>query len=177
MGDVLKILISSLREGGNEVTLEGTAEELPGIFDEFFGKISFEGKVKKIREKYVVTGTAIGYAELTCDKSGKSYRENIQADIDASFIQNHTMALEAEESPNEKNLSEYYLFDDDRYLDLSREIAEALSVSIPLKKIAPEFRDKDITEVFPELDNLKPEKEDESDKNTPFSDLNKINFN
>ncbi len=173
---MLKVKISSLKDGTNDVNLECAASEIENIFEEFFGQVEFEGIVRKIRDKYTIKGMAYCDAKLICDLSNEEFIEEIEAEIEMSFIQDSEMALEIEESNGETNLGEYYIYNDEIYLDLTYDIGEALSVSLPLKRIAPGYEGKEITDLYPEL--VKKEENGKSDdKESPFSALKGLNFN
>ena len=172
----MKVKIRSLKEGTTEVKLECAANEIENIFDEFFGQVRFEGKVRKFRDKYAVKGIAYCTAKLSCDLSNEEFEQEIEAEVEMSFIQDSSMALEIEESGAETKLGEYYIFNDEINLDLTYDIGEALSVAIPLKRIAPGYEGKEISDLYPEFVK-KEDEEIDDDKNSPFSALKGLNFN
>lgn len=177
---MLKILISSLRDGSNDISLDCLVEEIDNIFGEFFGTVSFKGVVKKVRDKYAIKGTASCSAKVLCDLSNEEYIEFVETEMELSFIQNSLMANEIELSGADTALGEHYLHDDVMYLDLTSEVGEALSVALPLKRIAPKYKDKDIREIYPDLDLNKEETVDDDSvdpANSPWAVLKKLNLN
>lgn len=174
---MLKIKISSLRDGTHPVSLKGTTEEIENIFDEFFGNITFEGNIRRIHDRYAVKGLISCKAKFNCDLSNEEFIEEINAELDLSFIQNGEMAEAIKESGEEPSFSERYLFDDDIDIDLSKDIGECLSLASPLKRIAPAYRGKDFSEIFPEYAQEDDIQDTQSEANSPWDALKNINLN
>lgn len=153
---MLKIFIQGLKDGEYDVELSSPANKIPDLYPEFFGDIDFKGKMRVFGRRYTVIGRANCKAKLICDLSLNEFEELISTDIKVSFEglesagKQKSESIEAEVNQN--------IIDDDKYLDLSSEIREQLEVSLPMKRIAPEYRDKDFEDIFPEFAAKLPKK-------------------
>ncbi len=147
---MLKIFIQGLKDGEYDIEASSPVSKIPDIYPEFFGDIEFTGKMRILGRRYTITGTASCNAKLLCDLTLTEFEENISADIKVSFEAVETAGRHKTET-NESDYSQYEIDEDEKYLDLSGEIKEELEVSIPMKRIAPQFRDKAFEDIFPEF--------------------------
>ena len=150
---MIKIYIQGIGEGKHEVDLEVTVEEVPFMFNEFIGKIRFKGQLRKIANRYNIIGTAECKSILLCDRTLTEYEEKITANIKLTFISENsltkTYTVRQADSP------ERVINGDDKYIDITDDIREELAVNLPLKRIAPQYRDKDFEEIYPQYSSKK----------------------
>ena len=128
---MIKIDIHGMTDGEYEINLNTDVSKVECYFEEFFGSI--EANVM---------------AALVCDRSLKNYEEKITSDVKLSFIANTKAFLEETEKDID---SDIVIREDAQFIDITSEVIELLALNLPMKRIAPEFRDKEITEIFPEL--------------------------
>ena len=171
---MIKIFIQGMADGQREVEVEAPVEDIPELFPEFFGNVYLEGIVKKIAKRFSFSGTAYCYAKLICDRSLQEYEEEISAEIKVSFLSENLHQHPTEE-PNEDD-STIVISEEDKYLDLTEIVREELAVNLPLKRIAPEYRDKDLDDIFPEYSPGNKAK-DEDDIDDRWSVLKKVKLN
>jgi uncharacterized metal-binding protein YceD (DUF177 family) len=144
-------------------------ENVEGMFPEFFGNVVVEGQIQKLGSRYTFTGTAECNAKLVCDRSLTDFTEPIKAQITISYLANSEL-LKTAEGTSSKDESVKLIRDDQKEIDITDEVREELAVNIPMKKIAPQFRDKDLSEIFPDVaakdgdDEEKPLNDDEIDE-------------
>ncbi len=178
---MFNIFIQGLNDGEHKVDMQVPVEEVPEMFEEYFGEISLKGKLKKIGSRYTLFAVAQCNARMMCDISLEEFIETINVEVNLSFVaeskQTSDSRRQATVKKNEKQEPVgVELSADGKYADIAGDIREIFAVNLPMKRVAPEFRDKDFKEIFPEYT---------SEANNPKSDLvderwaplNKINSN
>lgn len=167
---MLKIRIHGIKDGESDFTLEDSISNLPDLPEEFFGNVLVEGKLTKIGKRFTVIGIAKCNANLICDISLEEYIEEINARFDYSFtVNNELYTILKEKGEFENENGEIIVHEDDQFLDLTEEIRQELILNMPMKKVAPQYRDKDLSDIYPEL-----RIEEESDLR--WSELKKLKF-
>ncbi len=167
---MLKIRIHGIKDGESDFILEDKVSNLRDLPVEFFGNITVEGKLTKIGKRYTVVGVAKCKTNLICDISLEEYQDEINARFDYSFIVNNELyAILKEKGEFENENGEIIIHEDDQFLDLSEELRQELILNIPMKKVAPQFRGKDLNDIYPDLGI-----EEESDPR--WSELKKLKF-
>lgn len=130
-----------------EATEESSAMEY--IAPEFFGTVSVTGTLRKHGKRYLMEITAQAPAKFLCDISGEEYEETIQAHFPLEYIANTMLAnLNADKTDLEPP---FYIREDDTKIDITDEVRQELSISLPMRRIAPQYRDKDFEQVFPQF--------------------------
>ena len=145
---MIKIDIHGMKDGENEINLNTNISEIECFFEEFFGKIVLNGIVKKITNRFTLISKAEVMANLVCDRSLKTYQERISCDVNLSFISDTKAFLESEKTDKD---SDIVIREDAQYIDITSEVIELLALNLPMKRVAPEYRDKEITDICPEL--------------------------
>lgn len=142
---MIKIFIQGLKDGEYDIDIESPANDVPEMVEEFFGNIHVEGKLRKFAGRFTFIAEVECLAKLICDRSLTEFEENIEADIKLSFKAD---GYKTNETDPETGV---ILFNpDDKYLDITDEIREILILNLPMKRIAPEYRKKDFSEIYPE---------------------------
>ena len=154
---MLKIYIQGLKDGIYDVDISSPVNQIPEMFDEFFGNVDFKGKLRIIGKRYAVTGTAVCKAKMICDLTLSEFVEEISAEFKASYHAVEHLSAHIVESEKD-SLNEHFIKDDDKHLNISDEVAEELAVNLPMKRVAPEFRGKSFEEIYPEYTQPKAEK-------------------
>lgn len=165
---MLKIFIQGLSDGLHDVELICSTSEIDGLFEEFIGDVKTEGKLRILGSRYTFTGKAECKAKLICDRSLKEYTELITADLKISFLADDTLLSKLDDDEI-SDFEENIISQDDKYLNITDEVRELLAVNLPMKRIAPEYQEKEIEEIFPQytagqkekLKNKQEEKPDE----------------
>lgn len=149
MSRMLKIFIQGLKDGQYEIDQSVPADSLPQLSEEFFGDVSFKGSLRIFGRRYFIKGTVSCNARLECDISLTEYIENIAVDIELSFLADSILAKkQASEDIDEG--STIAINDDDKHIDITVEAVELLTVNLPMKRVAPKFRDKSFDEIYPQ---------------------------
>ncbi len=145
---MIKIDIHGLKEGEHTFMLSTDIKQEDCFFDEFFGDLTLNGIIKKIGTRLSLRAIAEVKANLICDRSLKTYTELISSEVKLAFIADTKSFLE--NKTNETD-SDIIIREDTNYIDVSKEVIELLALQLPMKRIAPEYRDKELTEIYPEL--------------------------
>lgn len=145
---MIKIDIHGMKDGEFKINLNTKISEIECLFEEFFGNIDLNGTIKKIGNRFTLISKAEVMVRLTCDRSLKIYEEKISCDVNLAFIADTKAFLESTERDID---SDILIREDAQFIDITSEVIELLALNLPMKRIAPEYRDKDITEIFPEI--------------------------
>ncbi len=145
---MLRLPIQGLQDGQASVQLTANIREIDGIFPEFSGEISLSGTVRKVGKRYSFKGEATCMATMICDRTLSEFTEKITAHVTADYLADTQVFLMQEgEKEGEMNI----IRDDELFIDLSDEVRQELALSLPMKRIAPEFRDKEWEDIAPEV--------------------------
>jgi|YNPBryulayer2012_1023412.scaffolds.fasta_scaffold28260_1 uncharacterized metal-binding protein YceD (DUF177 family) len=146
----MKIRIHGIKDGIHDVREIVPVEEIEGMLPEFFGNVSFVGKMRKIGKRYTITGFAECNIRLICDLSLEEYTDTVSSEIKVSFIANTDMFL-LQSGQSDDPDAERAVHEDDEFFDISNDVREQLAVSIPMKRIAPQYRNKTFADLHPEF--------------------------
>lgn len=144
---MLTIFIRGLDNGVHPVNLSTPAEEIPYIFPEFSGNVVVKGEIRKLANKYFIEGVAECTARLQCDRSGEDYTDVIETPISLAYIANTEMYLLKRDEPDPEQ--PYYIHEDDKEIDITDEVRQELAIHLPMKRIAPAYRNADINQLYP----------------------------
>jgi len=139
---MLKIAIQDLKDGNSDVSLSVQVSEIPYMFPEFFGLISLSGVLIKSGKHYSFNGIASCDAQLICDRSLVKFTEKITAPITVSYLADTQVFLLSENG----NEDIHIIREDESFIDLSDEVREELALHLPMKRIAPQCRNKELEE-------------------------------
>lgn len=170
---MIKIDISGMADGEYEFNLKTPLKTVECHFEEFFGEISSHVIVTKLKNRYNVKVHAEAPARMICDRSLKEFEEKITADFELVYKADTKLFLEA--GHNIENDKEILIREDYKYIDISSVVVEHLALKLPMKRVAPEFRDKDIDEIYPEISSDKIKKGETIDER--WSKLKNIKIN
>lgn len=148
---MIKIDITGMKDGKYDLSIEAPVDKMNCIVEEFFGDVKLKGTIKKISNRFTFTAKAEVQARMICDRSLKEFVENIETDVKLSFIADTKAYLENKGKINEDIDSDILIREDVKYINITSEVIELLALQMPMKRIAPEFRDKELEEIFPEL--------------------------
>lgn len=148
---MIKVDISGMADGEYEFDFKIPVKTLDNSFEEFIGNVLVNLSVIRLSHRYTLIGKAECVARLICDRTLKEFDEIIKSDFNLVYKADTKLFMESQESQNNEN--EIIIREDTKYIDISSEVLEHLALNLPMKRIAPEFRDKDILDIYPELNN------------------------
>jgi uncharacterized metal-binding protein YceD (DUF177 family) len=171
---MFNLFIQGLKDGEHEIESEVPVEEIPEMFSEYFGIVKLKGKLKKIGNRYALFAEAECQAKMVCDITLEDFTETIKVEVNLSF--KTELKPDKSESSKKKEEAVIKISPDGKYADIAEEIREIFAVSLPMKRIAPKYRGKEFSEIFPEYDANSVEGE-VSNVDDRWAPLKKININ
>jgi uncharacterized metal-binding protein YceD (DUF177 family) len=165
---MIKISVKGMEDGNKSIVLTYPTEKLTDLTEYFFDDIRITGKLVKLKDRINFDGSVECEGKFICDRSLKEYDEIISNDLKWTCI----MKTAGDEETQSSEPGMLSIGIDETEIDITGEVIEQLLVAIPMKKIAPEFRDKDITEIYPDFTI----DEDERKVNTEWSKLKNLNL-
>ncbi|MFN8360535.1 MAG: DUF177 domain-containing protein [Candidatus Kapaibacterium sp.] len=145
---MLKLPIQGLQDGQASVQLTANVQEIEGIFPEFSGEIELTGTIRRVGKRYSFKGEATCMATMICDRSLTEFTEKIVAPVTADYLAD-TQVFLMQEGDTEGEV--IIIRDDELFIDLSDEVRQELALHLPMKRIAPEYRDKEWDDISPEI--------------------------
>lgn len=146
----MELSIKGLSDGKHEIEIHADVSDIPEIFPEFIGSIRLMGLVQKIGKRYIITAQVECKALLVCDRSSEEYEEFIVAPLQLTYIANTDLYLEQQD--REEAEQPYYIREDATKISIGEEVRQELAVNLPLKRIAPAYRDKSLGDLYPGID-------------------------
>ncbi len=168
---MIPIYIQGIRDGEYDIDILVPVEEVENMFPEFFGEIKINGVLRKLGNRYTVKVRAQCYANLICDRTLTNYVELIESEFNCSYLANTELFWQ--QTKIEQDDDERLIHEDAKYIDIGNDIREQLAVNLPLKKIAPEYRDKNLEDIYPQY----VKKEDIEETDSRWEPLKKLKFN
>jgi len=151
---MIKIDIQGIKDGKYDIEISEPVKEVADISELFFGDISVSGKMMKYHNRFAIDCVVSCTAKLICDISVKEFDETIEFAFRNSYIADSEIFFDQKERDLRDN-EERAIHEDDKFIDITDEVREELEVHIPMKRIAPELRDKDFEDIHPEYSNKK----------------------
>jgi uncharacterized metal-binding protein YceD (DUF177 family) len=133
---------------------------------EFDGEIEVNTKVHYDGLKYKLSFDFYGELESICDISGEEFLEEIEGEYEVYFKITSTGIQFVNQE--DENLFEL----DDNIIEIDDLVRQEMILAIPLKRISPKYKDKEFSDLHPELT-----KDEQKADNPAFSKLKNLNFN
>jgi uncharacterized metal-binding protein YceD (DUF177 family) len=146
----LIISIKGLQDGKYTVSASAECEYVEGMFPEFFGTIRVSGNIQKLAKRYILMLRAECQARMLCDVSGEEFTEPISTELTLNYIANTHLFLEQMDDPDPE--PPLYIREDDTVIDITEEVRQELAVHLPVKRIAPQYRETSFGEIYPDYD-------------------------
>lgn len=156
---MLRFRIHGIKDGKYQLDLESDVREIKELSEEFIDSVSIKGILTKIGKRYTFVGKAKCNAKLICDISLEEFIEEIETDIEISFVANNELYfLNKAKSNFESETGDIIIHEDEQEIDFSEQVRQELMISLPMKRVAPSFRDKSIEDIYPQFMADKQEK-------------------
>lgn len=150
MPSPLAIRIQGLRDGHYEITLTAPATSIADMAAEFFGEILLVGTLEKVGRRYTFTGLARCQAQLVCDRTLEPYTEWIEAPIDVAYLADTDLYLLRQGERSDRAYELQVIREDDTHIDLAEEVRQELAVHLPMKRVAPPYREIPFEQLYPQ---------------------------
>ncbi len=149
---MIDISIVGIRDGNHPFTIETPVSDIPGLAPEFIGTVRTEGVLRKLGSRYTVEADVEGTARLTCDRSLEEFDEPLVASIDLQYVVDHDLAVQQRGRIADLDDEEVRgLREEDKVIDITEDVRQVLTLSIPFRKVAPAYRDKELEDIHPAM--------------------------
>ncbi len=144
--------ITGMRDGQHVVNTTHPVSDIPGLGPEYTGTIRIDGIVVRRAPKFTVIVTCEANARLVCDRSLEEYDEPIAIDLDLDFVTDSSLASVQRKNPEALDEEEVRAIrDEDNSIDLTEDIRQELTVALPMRRVSPAYRNKNLEEIFPTI--------------------------
>lgn len=149
---MIGIDITGMRDGQHVIDTTHPVSCIPGLGPEYTGIIHINGVVVRRAPKFTVIVSCEANAHLVCDRSLQEYDEPINIDLDLDFVSDTSLASVQRQNPEALDEEEVRAIrDEDNSIDLTEDIRQDLMVALPMRRVSPAYRDKDLEEIFPAI--------------------------
>lgn len=148
---MIAITIQGLNDGVHEFDLDVPVSDIPLMSSDFIGAVHVEGRLQKRGRHFDVEWNATATARLVCDRSLEEFDEVITADVMQEFVADTHRALAWAKNEQDVNDQVIPIREDAHVIDITDDVRQELMVNVPMRRVAPQYRDKELTELFPEL--------------------------
>ncbi len=144
---MLSVDLSPLDEGAHELTFSPTAEDI-GLDPDVFSKIALDLRLDVAERRVLASLDVRAVATLECDRTLVMYQQPVRGDHSVLFLPSEQI------SPDSEDDTLQLLPETESELDLTDAVRETLMLSLPLRRVAPEAEDAEITTFFGEQEML-----------------------
>ncbi|RPI68839.1 MAG: DUF177 domain-containing protein [Ignavibacteriae bacterium] len=157
---IISLSLIAIKDGDHPFEMSVDADEIKGLGDEFRGPVTVSGVMQRLGRRVHIEGTATVDAHLICDRSLEDYVEPISTTISLEYrIDNELASQQAGTMVESDEI--HGIRDDHNHIDITDEVRQELILSLPMKRVAPQYRDLDLTELHPELGEVDEEPPDD----------------
>jgi len=144
--------INGMRDGQHVIDSTHPVSDIPGLGPEYTGTIHIDGIVVRRAPKFTVIVSCEANAHLVCDRSLEEYDEPITIDLDLDFVTDSPLANVQRKNPEALDDEMVRAIrDEDNVIDLTEDIRQELTVALPMRRVSPAHRDKNLEEIFPTI--------------------------
>ncbi|KAB2895070.1 MAG: hypothetical protein D8M52_03080 [Chlorobi bacterium] len=139
----ITVWIAGMETGEREFDLHVESTEIPDLVAEYMSPIHVYGKVLKRGRKLHVTYTVSTIARLVCDRSVEEYDEQITVNTELNYVLDSDLFFQQkglELDPDDVR----GLRDDAQEIDITDDVRQDLVVALPMKRVAPQFRETEL---------------------------------
>ena len=153
---MLLLNVHGLSNGKHFVEISGKAD---GEFESevINSEVFVEGSLRVHNDKLILKGKARTIANLICDLSVEKFQEEIEAEIEIIVMKGMK-----EEYRSELDENTIFIGEEEKIANITEIVLQELLVKIPMKKVAPKYRGKEIEDIYPKL------KDDKKEGLSPF---------
>lgn len=144
---MLNIPIQGMRDGLHAVELECRAEDLQSAFEEFVGTVHVRGEIRKAGRRMHLDAVASCMTRLMCDYTTKEFDEEVRASFHCDFLLSTELfnaKKDGEEATDDETVP---VHEDEKSIDITDIVQQELVISLPLKRISPEARERALEEL------------------------------
>lgn len=140
---MLRVDISSLDEGIHEQTLSPAAGDLE-LDPEIFDKIALDLRLDVAERRVLASFDVRGVATLRCDRTLAMYQQPVRGDHAVLFVPPEQIPDDSDDDALQP------LPDPEKEINLAAAVRDTLMLSLPLRRVAPEAEQAEITTSYGE---------------------------
>lgn len=148
---MILIQIQGMQDGRAPFDITVPASDIPDFPAEFPSEIRVVGTVTRTGRRFRVDCDVSTTARLICDRSLEEYDEPMRVDLSLVYVIDNEAAVRREPDVVDDD-GPIPLREDAKVIDVSDEVRQELVVHLPMRRVSPQYRDKDIAEIFGDLD-------------------------
>ena len=148
---MILLQIQGMQDGRAPFDITVPASDIPDFPAEFASDVRVVGTVARNGRRFTVNCDVSTTARLTCDRSLEEYDEPMSVELSLIYVIDNEAAIRREPDEVDDD-GPIPLREDAKVIDISDEVRQELAVHLPMRRVAPQYRDKDITEIFGDLD-------------------------
>lgn len=148
---MITVHIQGLQDGQVPIDITVPASSINAHAPEFVNDIRVHGTMTKVGRRYAVAAHVDATARLICDRSLEPFDEPIAVRIDLDFEVDTQRAMGRTSDDPWDDDDIIPIREDDKEIDLTDQVRQELVVHLPMRRVAPKYRDKDIEDIYPEL--------------------------
>ena len=136
------INIKGLGNGKHKIELDPQIIE-NDKFPEISNEIIISGSLYILDERIIFNGKVKTELNLVCDLSLENYTETVDFDFKINVIQNS----------NDSEIDDLnsIIMKDENSFNITDYIMEEIAIRIPMKKVSPKYKNKNINDIYPEI--------------------------
>lgn len=148
----VRISIAGFQRGSRAVHVEAHARDIPALGDEFQGELILDGSLRRVGNRIYVDVTVTSPATLQCDRSLEWYSDLVERHLELVYEINADLASEQRHA-DVSDVPIRGLSPDRQWIDLTDDVRQELMLGLPMKRVAPQYRDRELNEIYPALND------------------------
>lgn len=148
---MITVPIQGMQDGQAPIDITVPASDIPDISSEFLRDIRIVGTVARVGRRFTIHCTVDTLASLVCDRSLEEYDEPMRVDLVLSYVVDTEGAINRLRADQPDEEGPIPIRDDAKTIDITDEVRQELMVHLPMRRVAPMYRDKEISEIYGDL--------------------------
>lgn len=161
---MITLPIQGMQDGRVPFDITVPASDIPDLSAEFVNDLTIVGTLSRSGRRFTVRADVNTTATLVCDRSLEDFAEPMHVPLDLVFVVDTAAAIARQGLELDIDDGPIPIRDDAKVLDLTDIIRQELVVHLPMRRVAPQYRDADIVTLYA------PPQEEQPEQDTPSSD-------
>jgi uncharacterized metal-binding protein YceD (DUF177 family) len=145
---MVAISIQGLHDGVHPIDMTVPVGDIDGLSGEFQGDIIIVGELIRNGKRMHLYADITASARLICDRSLEEYSEAVQCSLELDAVVDNELAIKQASAP-ERLEDVIGVRDDQKVLPITDDIRQELVLALPMRKVSPAWRDRDLSELYP----------------------------
>lgn len=170
---MIVLSISGLQDGEHPFDISVPVARIPDLLSEFTGDVHVQGILTKHEQRISLQCTVQASARLECDRSLEMFDEPITLQLRREYVKDTSRAIEQGAGADETE-DVIAIREDARHIDITDDVRQELALSLPMRRVAPQYRDVPFNELYPDLADRDAEATDPDVVNERWAALKKL---